>query len=292
MTETLSRPRQVAPTLQSIKAPPTARAVSRPKLILSDYLTWVTTPLIVLGFLLAWQAYIELSGVSEFVLPPPGAVLRAIVRDLNNPVLYSHLTTTLLEIFGGFLAAIAIGVLTALLLYKVPIMERVMNPFIIALQVVPKVALIPLFVVWFGFGMTSKVVVAAVLAFFPIFLNTLLGLKSIEIGHREVMETSSATGLQTFLKLELPSAMPYTLAGMEMGIVFATIGAIVGEFLGGSRGLGYITISRLNSFQIEGLFSAILILTVLGFLLYSLVVLAKNLAIPWHESVRSRRRAG
>jgi NitT/TauT family transport system permease protein len=292
MNEPLSRPRQAAPVSHNIEAPPPEPTVPRSKPILSDYLTWVTTPLIVIGFLLAWKAYIELSGVSEFVLPPPEAVLSAIVRDLNNPVLYSHLGTTLLEIFGGFLAAIAIGVLTALLLYKVPIMERVMNPFIIALQVVPKVALIPLFVVWFGFGMTSKVVVAAVLAFFPIFLNTLLGLKSIETGHREVMETSSSTGLQTFLKLELPSAMPYTLAGMEMGIVFATIGAIVGEFLGGSRGLGYLTISRLNSFQIEGLFSAILILTVLGFLLYSLVVIAKNFAIPWHESVRSRRRRG
>lgn len=257
---------------------------------LRPQLTWITTPLIVVLFFLIWKGYVVWSGVSAFVLPPPENVLGAISRDLTSPETYEHLQVTLQEIFAGFVAAIVVGVLTALLLYKVPVLEQVFNPFIVALQVVPKVALIPLFVVWFGFGPTSKVVVAAVLAFFPIFMNTLLGLKSIEVGHREVMETSNATRVQTFFKLELASAMPYTLAGAEMGIVFATIGAIVGEFLGGNRGLGYLTISRLNAFQIEGLFSAIVILTVLGFVLYSLVVLVKQKSIPWHESVRALRR--
>ncbi|WP_210484471.1 ABC transporter permease [Microvirga antarctica] len=260
--------------------------------IFNAYLTWFTTPLIIILFLLVWKAYVTISGVSAFVLPAPEKVLLAIVADLTDPVTYDHLLTTLLEIFQGFALAIVTGILLALLLYKVAVMERVLNPFIVAMQVVPKVALIPLFVVWFGFGMTSKVIVAAVLAFFPIFMNTLLGLKSIHFGHREVMETNNASRLQTFLKLEMPSALPYTLAGMEMGIVFATIGAVVGEFLGGNRGLGYLTISRLNSFQIEGLFSSIIILTMLGFVLYSVVVLAKTFAIPWHESVCSRRTGG
>ena len=271
------------PAIHIIKAP------LNPSHVLQTYLTWITTPLIIVLFLLAWKAYVAISGVSSFVLPPPERVLAAVFRDLSDPTTYDHLLTTLLEIFQGFAIAIVTGILLALLLYKFAVLERILNPFIIAMQVVPKVALIPLFVVWFGFGMTSKVIVAAVLAFFPIFMNTLLGLKSIHFGHREVMETSNASRPQTFLKLEMPSALPYTLAGMEMGIVFATIGAVVGEFLGGNRGLGYLTISRLNSFQIEGLFSSIVILTVLGFLLYSLVVVTKTFSIPWHEFVRSMR---
>jgi NitT/TauT family transport system permease protein len=252
-------------------------------------LTWITTPAIVVLFFLVWKAYVVWSGVSPFVLPAPENVLRMLGRDLTDPVTFDNLLTTLHEIILGFALAVVTGLVVALALYKVPVLEQVLNPFIVALQVVPKVALIPLFVVWFGFGSTSKVIVAAVLAFFPIFMNTLLGLKSIALGYREVMEACNGTRLQTFAKLELPSALPYTLAGMEMGIVFATIGAVVGEFLGGNSGLGYLTISRLNSFQIEGLFSAIVILTVLGFILYSLVVLVKRLAIPWHESVRVRQ---
>lgn len=252
-------------------------------------LTWITTPAILVLFFLVWKTYVVWSGVSAFVLPAPENVLAALGKDLTNPVTFAHLMTTLHEIMVGFVLAVIIGVMVALVLYKIPVMEQVLNPFIVALQVVPKVALIPLFVVWFGFGSTSKVIVAAVLAFFPVFMNTLLGLKSIAIGNREVMEACNGTRVQTFIKLELPSALPYTLAGMEMGIVFATIGAVVGEFLGGNSGLGYLTISRLNSFQIEGLFSSIVILTALGFILYSIVVMVKRLAIPWHDSVRVRQ---
>ncbi|MES2483920.1 MAG: ABC transporter permease [Pseudomonadota bacterium] len=256
---------------------------------LRSRLTLITTPAILVLFFLVWKAYVVWSGVSPFVLPAPEKVLAALGQDLTNPVTFSHLMTTLHEIIVGFALAVVIGMVVALVLYKIPVMEQVLNPFIVALQVVPKVALIPLFVVWFGFGSTSKVIVAAVLAFFPIFMNTLLGFKSIAVGYREVMETSNGTNVQSFFKLELPSALPYTLAGMEMGIVFATIGAVVGEFLGGNSGLGYVTISRLNSFQIEGLFSAIVLLTALGFILYSIVVMIKRLAIPWHDSVRVRQ---
>lgn len=272
-----------------MSAEPVARPARRKGTAFKPRLTWFTTPAILVLFFLVWKAYVVLSGVSAFVLPPPENVLIALGKDLSDPVTFAHLLTTLHEIMLGFALAVFVGVLVALALAKVPIMERVLNPFIVALQVVPKVALIPLFVVWFGFGSTSKVIVAGVLSFFPIFMNTLLGLKSISTGNREVMEACNGTRLQTFFKLELPSSLPYTLAGMEMGIVFATIGAVVGEFLGGNSGLGYLTISRLNSFQIEGLFSAIVILTALGFILYSIVVMIKRLAIPWHDSVRVRQ---
>lgn len=119
-------------------------------------------------------------------------------------------------------------------------------------------AFVPLFVVWFGFGMTSKVIVAAVLAFFPILTNTVLGVKSIDGGHRDVMTSLTASRMAVFRRLELPSALPYILAGMEVGIVLAVIGAIVGEYLGGDSGLGYLLISKMNAYETDGLFAVMI----------------------------------
>jgi NitT/TauT family transport system permease protein len=147
------------------------------------------------------------------------------------------------------------------------------------------VALVPLFVVWFGFGITTKVIVAAVLAFFPIFSNTVLGVKSVELGHRDVMQSLNASRLQIFLKLDLPSALPYILTGMEVGIVLAVIGAVVGEYLGGNEGLGYMAVASMNAYDTTQLFAVIIQLTLLGFLLYLAIGALRRWLIPWHHSV-------
>jgi NitT/TauT family transport system permease protein len=156
---------------------------------------------------------------------------------------------------------------------------------IVALQVVPKVALIPLFVIWFGFGMTSKIIIAAILAFFPIMLNVLLGVRSVDPGHRDVMRSLNAGRWATFWSLEFHSTLPYVFAGMEVGIVFAVIGAIVGEYLGGSEGLGYLVVVSLNALNAPELFAVIILLAALGYLLFFAVNGAKRLMIPWHDSV-------
>jgi NitT/TauT family transport system permease protein len=155
-------------------------------------------------------------------------------------------------------------------------------------QVVPKVAFIPLFVIWFGFGVTSKIIMAATLAFFPIMLNVMLGVRSVDRGHRDVMLGLGARRWATFRDLELPSTLPYVFAGMEVAIVFSVIGAIVGEYLGGSEGLGYLVVVSLNALDAPQLFAVILLLAVLGCLLYVVVTAAKRFAIPWHESVLAR----
>ena len=138
----------------------------------------------------------------------------------------------------GFLWALVIGVGLGVVIARVRWLEQTLNPFVVASQVLPKVALVPLFVVWFGFGVTSKVLIAATLAFFPILTNTVLGVKSIDRGHGDVMLSLNATRWQIFRRLELPSALPYIITGMEIGIVLALIGAIVGEYVGGDTGLG------------------------------------------------------
>ena len=166
-----------------------------------------------------------------------------------------------------------------------------MRPVIVASQVVPKVALIPLFIIWFGFGITSKIIIVALLSFFPILLNVILGVRSVDSGHRDVMRSLNAGRWQTFRRLEYPSTLPYILAGMEVGIVFAVVGAVVGEYLGGDQGLGYRIVTSLNNLEAETLFAVIFVLTLFGFLLYLAVIVLKRFLIPWHASTIDSTRA-
>lgn len=246
--------------------------------------TWVTTPLLFALFIALWKGYVAAFNVSKFILPAPEDVWWAIVELFRGTRILHHARVTLTETLVGFGIAVVIGVALGVVLGKVRPLERMLNPFIVATQVVPKVALIPLFIVWFGFGMTSKIVVAAVLAFFPVLTNTMLGIKSIEEGHKEVMQSLNASRLSRLRLMELRSALPYILTGMELGIVLAIIGAVVGEYLGGSEGLGYLVISSLNAYQVERMFAVLVLLTAVGFLLYAAVLGLKRLAIPWHSS--------
>jgi NitT/TauT family transport system permease protein len=248
------------------------------------FLPWFTTPAITIGLIAIWQVYVWLSGVSAFILPPPIAVWHAWVDLLTSPRAWRHAGTTSLETLVGFFWGSLVGVALGIVIGRLRWLETTLNPFIITTQVVPKVAFVPLFVVWFGFGPTSKIIVAAVLAFFPILTNTVLGVKSIDAGHRDVMTSLNATRWQIFRRLELPSALPYILTGMEVGVVLAIIGAIVGEYLGGNEGLGFLMISRMNAYETDGLFAVMLQMSILGFLFYFAIGLLRKLLIAWHPS--------
>lgn len=252
------------------------------------WLTRITTPLLIVLFLAAWKAYVVAFDVSRFILPPPEAVLRGLWQVLREDLILTHIRVTLTETLVGFAIACAVGIGLGVVLGKVRWLERAVNPFIVATQVVPKIALVPLFVMWFGFGITSKIVIAAVLAFFPILTNTMLGIKSLEPGHKDVMASINATRWDSFWALDLPSALPYILTGMEVGIVLATIGAVVGEYLGGNEGLGHLAVDTMAAFEVEALFGVIVLLTVLGFALHMSIVGLGRLLIPWHESVLLR----
>lgn len=245
---------------------------------------WIAAPLLLLGCLAAWQLYVTASGVSAFILPGPGAVWAAFADLVSTRSTWTHTLVTVNETVLGFALAAAGGVLLGVPVGKLRWLERTLNPFIVASQVVPKVALIPLFVVWFGFGSTSKVLIAAVIAFFPIFTNTVLGVKSIEPGHRDVMTSLNAGRLDRFRRLELPSAMPYILTGMEVGIVLAIIGTVVAQFLGGNAGLGYLLVAKMNAYETDSLFAVIALLTLVGFAFYLVVGAARRVLIPWHGS--------
>jgi len=264
--------------MTDIAAPAPARRAGKTSL------PWFSTPLLAAALILTWHLYVTQSHISAFIMPTPYAVWKAWLDLLDSPRAWGHAETTVYETLVGFAWGLFIGVGLGVLIGRIRWLEMTLNPFIVMIQVVPKVAFVPLFVVWFGFGITSKVIVSAVLAFFPILTNTVLGVKSIESGHRDVMTSLNASRLAVLWRLELPSALPYILTGMEVGIVLAIIGAIVGEYLGGNSGLGYLLISKMNAFETDGLFAVMIHMTILGFVFYFAVGVLRRLLIPWHQS--------
>ena len=249
-------------------------------------LPWISTPLLLIVTVVIWKLSTTVFDISPFVLPPPEAVAQTLIEFSRQPDTWLvHARITLVETVVGFGFALVTGVVVGAVLGRIFWLELAVRPLVVALQVIPKVALIPLFVIWFGFGITSKVIIAAILAFFPIMLNVLLGVRSVEPGHREVMRSLNANRWQTFSSLDFHSTLPYVFAGMEVGIVLALIGAIVGEYLGGNVGLGYMVVVSLNALDAPRLFAVIILLAGLGWLLFFAVNGIKRLMIPWHESV-------
>lgn len=251
---------------------------------------WLASLLLLVALLAGWEGYVRLAEVNWFILPPPSVALLEWAEMMTTPKLWFHTWITVLETLLGFAFAVVIGVSFGAMMGKMRRVEQTLHPFVVATQVIPKIALVPLFIVWFGFGLTPKVVIAAVLAFFPILVNTTLGFKSVYRGHREVLLSLNASRWQTITQLELPSALPYILTGMEMGIVLAIIGAVVGEFLGGSEGLGVLAVQRMNAFDTTALFAIIIHLSVVGFVFYALLVGCRRFLIPWHESVQINQK--
>jgi len=253
------------------------------------YLPWITTPALCLVLIAVWWVYVDVSRISAFVLPKPAAVWDAWLALIMSKRAWFDTLMTVYATVVGFLWALLVGVGLGAVIARVRWLEQTLNPFIVASQVLPKVALVPLFVVWFGFGITSKVLIAATLAFFPILTNTVLGVQSIEHGHRDVMISLNATRWQIFRRLELPSALPYIITGMEVGVVLAIIGAIVGEYVGGNEGLGHELVARMNAFETDGLFAVMIQMALLGFFFYFLISLLRRVCIPWHPSTQGRR---
>jgi NitT/TauT family transport system permease protein len=254
-------------------------------------LPWVSTLAALVVTIIIWKLVIAIFDVSEFVLPQPEDVIGGMGDLISSDGFWSDVRVTLIETLVGFAIAMALGLGLGTLLGRVVWLEQALRPVIVASQVVPKVALIPLFIIWFGFGITSKIIIVALLAFFPVLLNVILGVRSVDAGQRDVMRSLNASRWQTFRRLELPSTLPYILAGMEVGIVFAVVGAVVGEYLGGDQGLGYRIVTSLNNLEAETLFAVIVVLTLFGFLLYLAVVALKRFLIPWHDSTVENTQA-
>lgn len=232
----------------------------------------------------AWKLYVEWFDVSRFVLPPPEAVAGATVDLLGEGGTWAELWLTLQEILAGFALASVLGIAIGVAMGEVRLLDRAFTPYLVVLQVLPKVAIIPLLLVWLGFGMSSRIVVATVFALFPIIAGTRTGVRSVEPGHRDLVAVLQARPRQRLALVVLPSAAPSILTGLEVGIVFATIGAVVAEYLSPGEGLGWLAITSLNQLKVDRLFGVIVVLSLLGFVLYASVAGLRRLLTPWHQS--------
>jgi NitT/TauT family transport system permease protein len=191
-----------------------------------------------------------------------------------------------IEIILGFLLALVVGGALAIIIVYYPPFEATVAPWIVVSQVIPKVALGPLFVIWLGFGLLPKVIIAFLIAFFPILIDTVVGLRSVERDSIFLLRAMGANRWKIFRYLLLPNALPNVFAGMKVAITLATVGAIVGEFVGANEGLGYVILFANGTMDTSLLFSALVVLSVLAFILYAVIGILQSIFVRWHVSQR------
>jgi NitT/TauT family transport system permease protein len=209
---------------------PRGFVAARPQIIL--------IPLVFVVFVGLWEGIVRWLEVPPFIAPAPSAVLASLVGGLRSRLYLEHFLITLYETLLGFLIAAVSGIVIGAIIAQFRLVEQTMYPYLVALQTLPKIAIAPLIIVWFGFGISSKVVIAAMVGFFPVLVNVIVGLKTIDQSKLDLMRSLNATRWQTFRLVKLPNALPFVFAGLDIAIVFSVLGAIVGEFVGAQRGLG------------------------------------------------------
>jgi len=212
--------------------------------------------------LLAWQVIVSALHLAAYFIPTPLEILAALVSE--RVVYAANLLITLWSTLLAFVIATAIAVILGALVSEVLFLRRTVYPLLIALQSMPRIALAPVIIVWFGFGISSKVVLGAFTAFFPIFLNTVHGIATTDRDHLALMRTLRANRWQVFCKVKLPGALPFLLAGANIAIIFAILAVIVGEFLGANRGMGYLIVNESNQMDMAGVFASIFLLSAAG----------------------------
>jgi len=237
--------------------------------------------------LVLWEWLPSAGIVSKIILPPFTDVIDALWTLLASGSFYRHLYVTMAEIMIGFAAGTVIGLLGGVALSVWPPVKRLTYPLVVAFQAIPKIVFAPLFISWLGYGMSSKVGMAIAIAFFPVLINTLVGLDSVPQDAVKLMRSIRATRLQIFRKVSFPHALPLIFAGVKAALTFAVIGAIVGEFVGASEGLGYLLDAYNFQLRIDGVFAIIVVLAVVGSGLYFLIEWLDKKLIFWRDEQAS-----
>lgn len=233
-----------------------------------------------------WDLYVRLLGLSALVLPSPYQVWLSLVENTLSGRLLDHMWVTLSEILLGFLLGSVIGVALGTLTAQSPLMRTIIGPYILASQAMPKLALAPIIVIWLGFGIAPKVVITALICFFPLLENTIIGLTSTDPHQVELFQVLTASRWQSFIKLRVPNALPVIFAGLRVAITLAVVGAVVGEYVGANRGLGALVIAAQGSFDTPLMFAIFVYLTVVGIVLYKLMELLEQTAFSWRHIKR------
>src|ERR1700704_345911 len=230
-----------------------------------------------LGLIMAWYLFVRLREGAKVVMPPPYDTIQALL--VPNYRWLENIAVTTTEIFGGYILAVVVGIGIALLFSWFRWLELVIMPLLVSLNMIPKVALGPLIIVWFRYGIGPNMMMAFAICFFPIVLTTARGLKEVEPDLLDLVRTLKGSRWQVFTKIQLPNALPYIFAGMKVAAILAVAGAIVGEFLGSDRGLGYLMLQVQVTLDTAAMFMAVILITVIGMLLYALVLGLERLLV-------------
>jgi len=227
-----------------------------------------------------WESLCNIFNVPEWLLPAPSRIW--VETLVLAPVLPGHIFATLASILGGFFLAIVFAVPMAVAIVYTPFLRRVIYPPLLMFQSVPKVAIAPLILMWLGFGLGTNMFIAATVAFFPIVINTATGLSAVDSELLDLTRSFDAPKYRIFWRLRLPWAMPYFFSGQKVAITFAVIGAVVAEFIGADKGLGYLILASSGAMKTAAMFSVLVVLSVIGILCFYAVVLSEKLLCPWY----------
>lgn len=236
-------------------------------------------------FLLIWEIGVMIFDLPSYLLPPPSEI--AVVTVKKFDLLMEHMWITAYEMLLGYILAIAVAVPLAVGITSSVRFDRFITPILLFFQTVPKIAIAPLFLVWFGFGPLPKILVAFLISFFPIIISTAVGLRSISPDMIDLARSMGANALQIFWRFRLPTSLPYFFSGLKVAATLAVVGAVVGEWVGADKGLGYLLLVSNSNLQTALMFSTIVFLTMLGLLLFYAIELLEYFFIPWHVSRRT-----
>jgi NitT/TauT family transport system permease protein len=253
---------------------------------LGRFLDSVWRPALLLALIfVAWWVATALEWVAPYLVPTPKAVWDRVIQDWSSLMYHSYVT--LYETVIGFLLATVLGLATAVAIAYSRPLEKALYPIVLVAQVIPKIAIAPLIVVWFDTGLTSKIILAVLIAFFPVVVSGVAGLRSTDPELLELSATMGANRWQTFRKIRFPNALPHLMAGEKVAVTLAVVGAVVGEFVGASEGLGYQLMIANGNLDAPLLFAALILMSLIGILLFVAVEVLEALLIPWHASRRS-----
>lgn len=241
----------------------------------------LVAPILFIMLMATWEVAVRILEIPAIVLPAPSDVGVALVREVTSPSFLYHLGVTFIEIVAGFAAGAALGIVLGIAIGQSEFLERVAYPYVVAFQTVPKVAIAPIIVIWFGYGLSSKVVITATIVFFPLLANTIAGLRSAPRDQIEMLRAHTATDWQVFRMVRLPQALPYIFAGLDIAVVLAVIGAVVGEFVGAKAGLGFLILQKNFTFDMAGSFAILIVLSLIGVGLHVIIVTIQRRLLFW-----------
>lgn len=237
-----------------------------------------------LALFLLWEYAVWIFGIKEYLLPPPSKVWAEFLK--RSDIVFAGAWVTTQEIIGGYLLAVVVSIPLALAVARSRFIEESVYPVVVFLQIIPKIAVAPLFIIWLGFGFMPKLLIVFLLCFFPIVVSSVAGFKSVDPEVMDFAHTTGASSWKMFFKIRLPQALPEIFTGLKVGAALSATAAVVAEFVAADRGLGYLLQQYNGQLETPMVFAIIVLLSIIGLVVYYLVELVERLVIPWHVSQR------